>query len=418
MLSGTRAFGGTEIADTLALVLTNEPQWTTLPAKTQRRFDACCADVWTKTPGDDLRLLPTRGSKSRTVARVDGCAAAAVDADPRPIHPVVASDCRCGDADRDRCVGGCCRRLRWNPPAVSRRRCLTARRPVTFWLFPRTAASWWSRPRDKADYGCASWVRLNGAAYPGPRTVRVRFGRLARAQVCGIRGRNELKKVDTTGGPPETLCPPYSSSAMGSGSWNRDARSSSAAGAAAPGGRAMESVSGGRRGHCRHRSRYHKRRAISHVADFSGRRQAFSVFPLRTARKRGHLRRLSDATPADQSHVRILATELTPSYANGYLLHARDDDDGATISPSTAATQRRPSGDSRGDTNHVVRHRSVLGVFRRCVGLSHRAGDRKRPAHLDRSRREGPRHGRITNFRGRCQSLARREARGGSRFRL
>src|SRR3954468_4446546 len=34
MLTGTRAFGGEDIADTLAFVLTREPEWTTLPAGT------------------------------------------------------------------------------------------------------------------------------------------------------------------------------------------------------------------------------------------------------------------------------------------------------------------------------------------------------------------------------------------------
>ena len=103
MLSGKHAFGGTVSAHTLALVLTNEPQWTTLPAKTPepiRRLLRRCLDKDTRrrlASASDARLEiedALHGSY--------GCAAAVVVGDPRPIHPVVASDCRSGDADGDR----------------------------------------------------------------------------------------------------------------------------------------------------------------------------------------------------------------------------------------------------------------------------------------------------------------------------
>jgi Tol biopolymer transport system component len=133
---------------------------------------------------------------------------------------------------------------------------------------------------------------------------------------------NQLKKVDTTGGPPETLCT-VPSNAVGSGSWNRDGViifGSWGGGSGGPlwrvsqvGGAAtavteVETSKG---------ELYHTWPAFledgTHFLYFrSGPPEIAGIYA-------GSL----NAKPADQSHARILANELTASYANGYVFFMR-----------------------------------------------------------------------------------------------
>jgi eukaryotic-like serine/threonine-protein kinase len=133
---------------------------------------------------------------------------------------------------------------------------------------------------------------------------------------------NQLKKVDTTGGPPETLCT-VSSSAVGSGSWNRDGEiifGSWGGGSGGPLWRVSQAGSAAT--------------AVTEVDTSKGERyhtwpafledgRHFLYFRSGSPESAGIYAGSLDATPTDQSHVRILATELTPSYANGYLFFMR-----------------------------------------------------------------------------------------------
>ena len=66
MLTGTRPFAGEDVADTMAFVLTKEPDWSALPAGHSRRTcGRCCDDVSRRTARRACPISPSRGSSSR-----------------------------------------------------------------------------------------------------------------------------------------------------------------------------------------------------------------------------------------------------------------------------------------------------------------------------------------------------------------
>ena len=64
MLTGRRAFDSDDVSDTLANVLTREPDWTALPAGHRPRFDASWDAAWRRIPGVGFMTSPTHGSNS------------------------------------------------------------------------------------------------------------------------------------------------------------------------------------------------------------------------------------------------------------------------------------------------------------------------------------------------------------------
>src|SRR5204863_7882594 len=54
MLSGRRAFGGVEVTDTLAFVITKEPEWSALPVATRRPLIRLLRRCLAKDPADRL----------------------------------------------------------------------------------------------------------------------------------------------------------------------------------------------------------------------------------------------------------------------------------------------------------------------------------------------------------------------------
>ena len=59
LLTGTRAFQGESVAETLAHVLTQAPNWACCPRIRQRRFGRSCGDAWRRTQRDgSIRLSP------------------------------------------------------------------------------------------------------------------------------------------------------------------------------------------------------------------------------------------------------------------------------------------------------------------------------------------------------------------------
>ena len=57
-------FSGEDVTDTLALVLTKEPQWSLLPPKRPPRFGASSAAAWSGTATAGSPTSETRGSTS------------------------------------------------------------------------------------------------------------------------------------------------------------------------------------------------------------------------------------------------------------------------------------------------------------------------------------------------------------------
>ena len=93
MLTGRRVFDGEDVADTLALVLTKEPQWSLLPRRRHRRFGASSAAAWSATATAASPTSPTRGSSSTSrerssVARGDRGSPAAIALPTGPLAAV------------------------------------------------------------------------------------------------------------------------------------------------------------------------------------------------------------------------------------------------------------------------------------------------------------------------------------------
>ena len=66
MLRGKRAFAGEDVTDTLAFIVTKDPDWNLLPIGLRPSFDDCCVDVWKRISDDGCTILAMHGSSSRT----------------------------------------------------------------------------------------------------------------------------------------------------------------------------------------------------------------------------------------------------------------------------------------------------------------------------------------------------------------
>lgn len=321
MLSGRRLFDGKEISDTLALVLTNEPDWTTLPANTPEPIQRLLRRCLDKDPKrrlasvSDARLeiddalrepvghapRPARTDVRsirlwRAIAALMTLIALAVSAwmfGPSALQPASRVDVSLPEGT----TGG-------DFVSVSpdgRKVILTAGPPSGLWV---------------RDLGSLEWRRL-----PGTEGGQSPFWSPDGRYVAFAVGA-QLKKVDTTGGPPETLCT-VPTSAVGSGSWNRDGVivfGSWGGGSGGPLWRVSEA--GG------------TATALTEVNISKGERYHtwptfledgthFLYFRSGPPETAGIYVGALDTKPADQSQTRILANQLTANYANGYLFFMR-----------------------------------------------------------------------------------------------
>jgi hypothetical protein len=320
MLSGTRACGGEETSDTLAFVLTKEPDWTTLPAMTPepiRRLLRRCLDKDHKQ-----RLASASDARLEIEDALD-------DSTGEPPLPRTATAVR--SIQMWRAIAAVMTVIAMSfafwvfrakvPESASRVEAfLPGEAPPGEYvsvspdgrkLVVAAAGQLWVH-----DLGSVEWRRLpgteNGASpFWSPDSRYVAFA-----------VENQLKKVDTTGGPPETLCT-VSSNAAGSGSWSRDGViifGSWGGGSGGPVWRVSELGS-----------------AATPVTDVDTSKGElyhtwptfledgthFLYFRSGPPEVAGMYAGSLDAKPVDQSHARILATELTPSYAHGYVFFVR-----------------------------------------------------------------------------------------------
>ncbi len=321
MLCGGRLFRGEEITDTLALVLTKEPDWTALPPDTPepiRRLLRRCLDKDPKRRlasaadarieiDEALREPAGPGSQPlprdvRSVRQWQAIAAVvtlvalglaawlfrpsaqppATRVEVSPPEGVTRSDSASVSPD-------------------GRRMILSTASPGGLWL---------------RDLGSVDWRLL-----PGTEGGESPFWSPDGRYVAFAVG-NELKKVDTSGGPPETLCT-VPASLMGSGTWNRDGVIVFGSWGGGSGGPLWKvSQAGGTatavtevdvaRGELYH--------TWPTFLDDGTRFLYFRSGPPEIA---GIYAGALDTAPAGQSQTRILATPLTASYANGHLFFMR-----------------------------------------------------------------------------------------------
>ena len=321
MLCGTRLFGGEEISDTLALVLTNEPDWTALPANTpqpihrllrrcldkdpKRRLASASdarleiADALREPVDHAVRPAPTAVRSVRlwqTIAALVTLVAVVLLAwmfRPSALEPVNRVDVPLPEG-----------LTRGDYIAVSpdgRKVVLVAGPPSGLWL---------------RDLGSLEWRRL-----PGTEGGQNPFWSPDSRYVAFVVGA-QLKKVDTTGGPPETVCT-VPGTVVASGSWNRDGVIVFGSWGGGSGGPLWRvSQAGG------------TATALTEVDIAKGERYHtwptfledgthFLYFRSGPPEISGIYAGALDTRPADQSKTRILANQLTPNYANGHVFFMR-----------------------------------------------------------------------------------------------
>jgi Tol biopolymer transport system component len=323
MLTGRRVFDGESVSHVIAAVLKTEPEWETLPANTPlpiRRLLRRCLEK-------DCR----RRLESAADARLEIDDALQAPARETALPPIQAA--------------GRSTRL-WQ--ALTALMALIAV-SIAGWVFWRPTSERASRfeasfpegatPGDyvsvspdgrKLVFAAAAgtgglWMRdfgsLDWRHLPGTESAASPFWS-PDSRYLAFAVRNQLKKVDTTGGPPQTLCT-VPARAQGSGSWSRNGVIIFGSWGGGSGGPVWRvSQAGGdavavtevdtSKGELYHTWPVFLEDGKHFLYFRSGPREVAGIYV-------GSL----DAKPGDQSRERILETELTAAYANGYLFFMR-----------------------------------------------------------------------------------------------
>jgi serine/threonine protein kinase/Tol biopolymer transport system component len=321
MLSGRRLFAGEEISDTLALVLTNEPDWTTLPANTPASIQRLLRRCLDKDPrrrlasASDARIeiddalqepagpAPRRSQSDvrstrlwQTIAGLVALIAIALSAwafRPSAVQPVSRVDLPLPDGT-----------MQGDFVSVSpdgRKVIVTTEPQSGLWL---------------RDLGSLEWRRL-----PGTEGGQSPFWSPDSRYVAFAAGA-QLKKIDTTGGPPETLCT-VPGGAAGSGSWNRDGTIVFGSWGGGSGGPLWKVSQAGGPATALTEVNTSKGELYHTWPTFLEDGTHFLYFRSGPADTAGLYVGSLDTTPAEQSQTRILANQLTATYANGHLFFMR-----------------------------------------------------------------------------------------------
>ena len=321
MLSGTRLFRGEDISDTLALVLTTEPDWTRLPANTPEPIQRLLHRCLDKDPKRRL------ASASDARLEIDDAVREPAGQAPRPSRTTVRT-IRLWQAIAALVTLIALALSAWTfapgadqpasrvdvalPEGVTRgdyvsvspdgrKLIVTAGPPGGLWL---------------RDLGSLEWRRL-----PGTEGGQNPFWSPDGRYVAFVVG-TQLKRVDTAGGPPETLCT-VPGITVASGSWNRDGVIIFGSWGGAAGGPLWRvSQAGG------------TATALTEVDIAKGERYHtwptfledgthFLYFRSGPPEVAGIYVGSLDTRPAEQSQARILASQVTANYANGYVFFMR-----------------------------------------------------------------------------------------------
>jgi eukaryotic-like serine/threonine-protein kinase len=325
MLTGRAAFAGDTISDTLAAILEREPDHTLLPAE---------------TPAPIRRLLRRCLEKDRK-RRLDSASDARLEIEDAIAFPAGETLAPVAMPSR-----------RVTPAAIAALAGFTVIAALVAWIQMRPAPRQTSRfaaplPEGTTFYGYVSvspdgrtlaftdggaagntkglWIRdfstLEWRRLPGTESARSPFWSPDSRYIAFAAG-NQLKKIAIGGGPPQTLCS-VPMRIEGSGAWNRNGViifGSWGGGAGGPLWKTSET--GG------------TETAITEVDASNGELyhtwptftedgEHFVYFRSGTPDVEGIYVGSLEATPAEQSRTRILATEFPASYASGYLFFVR-----------------------------------------------------------------------------------------------
>jgi Tol biopolymer transport system component len=321
MLTGRAPFAGDTISDTLAAILEREPDWAALPA----------------TVPAPVRTLIRRCLEKDGRQRIADISVAQFVLD----HPAKQAPSNAAPAPSLRLWQGLAALAAltalglvgwtvWSNPAPGHTSRFAAPLPENATFYGYVSVSPDGRKLAFTDGGAAGngkalWIRdfstLEWRSLPGTELAGSPFWSPDSRYLAFAAG-NQLKKIDITGGPPQTLCS-MPVRIDGSGAWNRNGviifgswgggaggplwKTSETGGAATP----ITEVDASKG------ESYHTWPTLTEDGEH------FVYFRSGPPEVEGIYVGSIDAKPAEQSRERILATEFAPSYANGYLFFIR-----------------------------------------------------------------------------------------------
>jgi eukaryotic-like serine/threonine-protein kinase len=231
MLTGKRAFAGEDVADTLAFVLTKEPDWTALPTNTpasiKRLLRRCLEKDRKRRLADsaDARLeieealaAPSSAAEARqaprlgrprvawtaaTIAAIAALALAALHFSERP-PPAAAAIRFTVTPPEDMILAG---QGQWLSPDG---------RQVAFRVAPRSAPT---PTGPSVRLAVRSFHEANARILAGTDDVRNAFWS-PDSRYLAFFAAGKLQKIDITGGPAQVLCDAPVTGASSGGTWN------------------------------------------------------------------------------------------------------------------------------------------------------------------------------------------------------
>ena len=247
--------------------------------------------------------------------------------------------------------------------------------------YPRTAASWRSRRPLQAGYGCANLDALEWRRLPGTEGASTPFWS-PDSRYVGFIVDNTLRRVDTTGGPPETVTS-VPAAALRSGTWNRHGDIVLGSWGGGSGGPLWRVSPAGGAATAVTEVDLSKGEFVHTCPTFLPDGNHFLYFRSGPPDVEGMYVGSLDVDAGNQSRQRILATECACDLRERLpVLSARRHADGTTIRRSPPGAPGRSGTCGRERRGHVVLHRNVLGGRRRRSRLSDRIGAWHLPAHL------------------------------------
>jgi eukaryotic-like serine/threonine-protein kinase len=347
MLTGKKLFKGDDLSETLASVIKEEPKLDRVPVKVQRLLRSCLE----KDPKQrlqaigDWRLLLDVGQVSDLPLRASGLRRSLVAAAALAILAALG-------------VAGWMLWTKLQPPAQLSRFEVALPENVTFSQYVSVSPDGRKLAFNSTGQKSGLWIRdldaLEWRQLQGTENAVSPFWS-PDSKFLGFGVGNQLKKIDVSGGPAQTLCT-VATAGAGTGAWNRDGviifggrgagplwKVSQAGGVATPVTVVDQS----------------RNEAFHALPTFMPDGKHFIYLRNGPAEVIGMYAGSLDAKPEDQSKERILAGQFAASYVNGYLFFMRDN---TLMAQSFDTSHMQLNGDPFPVAEHVATTQSI-GVF-------------------------------------------------------